>query len=178
MAAWEVPVVLAAAFVGVNKWLNKKLKEEEEKRRRAHESENRYQLLADGVVPDLYQFYQEMDTVIDSLHNRKAEMDFHENMGKFVDFLCVCKEPDGVPTVQNVMMMAMSAASAAADNHEGLAGFSQVFRDQLLGEIERTSPNLRHKEQALEASANLIKIMFTGNSSELSTYKGRRVKGV
>jgi hypothetical protein len=178
LAAWEVPIVLAAAFLGANRWLDKKLKECEEKETRQHGSDKRYQMLADGVVPDLYQFYQEMDGVIERLESRDAERKFCENMDKMIEFMCVCKEPEGNPTVQNLMMMAMAGKNCGVENQSAgdTSGFVDVFKEHLLGEIRRTSPGRSHTERALVASANIISAMFPDKVSELSTYRGRMVK--
>jgi len=178
LAAWEVPIVLAAAFLGANRWLDNKLKECEEEETRQYEADKRYQMLADGVVPDLYQFYQEMDGVIERLESRDAERRFCENMDKLVEFMCVCKEPEGNPTVQNLMMMAMAGKNCGLekDGPGGTQGVVDVFMEHLLGEIKRTSPNKSQMEKALEASANIINTMFPDKVSELSTYHGRRVK--
>lgn len=179
LAAWEVPIVLAAAFLGANRWLDKKLKECEEGEARQYKTANRYQVLADGVVPDLYQFYQEMDGVIERLESKEAERQFCENMDKLVDFMCVCKEPEGNPTVQNLVMMAMAGKNCGVGQQpsEETTGFADVFREHLLGEIRRTSPSQPHLEKALEASANIIDLMFPDKVSELSTYHGRMLKG-
>jgi len=178
LAAWEVPIVLAAAFLSANRWLDKKLKECEEEETRQYEADKRYRMLADGVVPDLYQFYQEMDGVIERLESKDAERKFCENMDKLVEFMCVCKEPEGNPTVQNLMMMAMAGKNCGVENDGpvGSKGFVDVFTEHLLGEIRRTSPSKPQTEKALEASANIISTMFPDKVSKLSTYHGRRVK--
>jgi len=178
LAAWKVPVVLAAAFVGVNQWLDKKLKECEEKETRQHEAGRRYQMLADGVVPDLYQFYQEMDGVIESLGSRDAERKFCENMDRLIEFMCVCNEPEGNPTVQNLMMMAMAGKNCGLEKEgpSGSQGAVDVFMEHLLGEIQRTSPSKSQMEKALEASANIINTMFPDKVSELSIYNNRGVR--
>lgn len=181
MAAWEVPIVLAAAVMGANKWLDKQLKKIEEEDSRKKEAEKRYQVLADGVVPDLYQFYQEMDGVIERLTSKNQEREFCENMDKLVQFMCACNEPEGVPTVQNLMMMAMSAKNSGMDcvGKEGFPPFGDILKDHLAGEIMRTSPNSQATKVAMAASAKIIDIMFQkkDNLSKLSTYLGRKLKG-
>lgn len=180
LAAWEVPFVLAAAFVGANRWLDKKLKEIEEDEAKEKEAEVRYKNLAEGVVPDLYQFYQEMDGVIDRLTGKDQEENFCKNMNTLVEFLCSCKEPDGNPTVQNILMTAMAAKNCEVNGHHSQFSeeFAKVIGEHLLGEIGRTSTNPVLTRRALEASAEVMKVMFTDKSSELSTYKARKLKEV
>jgi len=173
MAVWVVPIV-AAAMVGVNKFLDKKLnsiKEEEE-------DQKRYRILADGVIPDLYQFYGEMDGVIERLSSREQEQAFCENINKLVEFMCHCKEPQGVPTVQNLVMMGMAAKncdpSPSAD--PVYRGFTEALGEQLAGEIRRTSLNKSMAANAVMASAQLFKVMFPDElSSKRSVETGRRL---
>jgi hypothetical protein len=179
LAAWEVPIVLAAAFLGANRWLDNRLKECEEEETRQHEADKRCQMLAEGVVPDLYQFYQEMDGVIERIGSKDAARRFCEDMDKLIEFMCVCKEPEGNPTVQNLMMMAMAGKNCGLEKESssGSQDAVDVFVEHLLGEIRRTSPSKSQTEKALEASANIINTMFPDRVSELSIYTDRKVRG-
>lgn len=179
MAVWFLPIAAAAvsSLVGANKLLDKKLKaikEEEE------EADKRYQVLADGVVPDLYQFFFEMDGVISRLDSRKEEKEFTDNFKAFTDFLCHCNEPGGVPTVQNMMMMAMAAKNCdSGGTAEPIhRDFAKVLGGQIMGEIMRTSPNKRMATSAVTASAKIFDIMFPEVSSCISIFRGRRLKSM
>lgn len=180
LAVWEVPIILVAAFAGANRWLDNKLKEYEGEEAEKYEVDKRYQVLADGVVPDLYQFYQEMDGVIEGIQSKDVEKKFCENMDKLVEFMCVCKEPEGTPTVQNMVMMGMSAKNCGLDQQgqQGSSEFASLLRDNIMGEILRTSPGEQHTKSALTASANIVEAMFSDKLSKLSTYPGRMLRGV
>lgn len=159
MAAWGMPILtIAAAFVGVNKWLDRKLEEQQEDKIEEETRDKRYYNLAEGVVPDLYQFYQEMDGVIVRMQSKEAEEKFCENMSRLVDFLCICNEPEGNPTVQNLMTMAMSAVNSSPGPVPD--EIAAVIRKSLMGEIKRTSPDRDLTEKALVASAAIIRLMF------------------
>lgn len=172
---WEVPIVMAAAFMGANKWLDKQLAKVEEEKGKEHENHKRYNVLVEGVIPDLYQFYQEMDEVVENLQDRNLEDKFVKDMDKLVEFMCVCEEPAGVPTVQNMVMAAMAARNCGMDQHSS-PQMAPIFKEILMGEIRRTSLSPHLRADALAASASIIETMFPDKPSELSTYRGRKLR--
>jgi hypothetical protein len=173
LVIWKVPIIVVAAVVGTNKWLDSKLKEQEEKAQEEEEREKKYQIFSENAVPDLYRFYEEMDSVIENFAHKEEEQIFCESMRELVDFMCVCREPEGSPTVQNMVTMAMSAKNS------GMAGtgFAEVFKEHLMGEVLRTSPSDEMTAQAVAASAKLIDTMFPESKARPSVHSDYKQAG-
>jgi hypothetical protein len=156
LVIWKVPLIVVAAVVSGNRWIDNKLQKCEEEAQKEQEVTKRYQIFSESVVPDLYRFYGEMDDVIESLDTKEEVEVFCENMDQLVDFMCVCEEPEGIPTVQNMVDMAMSARNSGINE----TSFTEVLREHLLGEIVRASSNAEMRAQAVAASAKIMNIMF------------------